>query len=371
MRSNPESNSMDKTELIREISEMQSSNDLDFIVEKSKDIIERLSSVDAEKITLKDGTDDSVTVTKKSLISQLSQIRDSFTLERSRYYMKRLEKSITKIKSGSINDINLNQWKDYDDIITDSLWIYNRRDNSGTHNAAYWGNFIPQIPNQFIRRYTRENEWVLDPFLGSGTTLIECRRLGRNGVGIELSPEVTEISRLNIESDSPGKETRCDIYIGDSGNANLISEIRKKSTESVQLILMHPPYWDIIKFSENSNDLSRADSVENFLQMFGNIVDRTYSILDKGRYLVLVIGDKYSRGQWIPLGFYAMNEVMKRGYVLKSIVVKNFNATKGKRVQEELWRYRALAGGFYVFKHEYIFLFRKRVGTAKEKRKTT
>jgi hypothetical protein len=133
---------------------------------------------------------------------------------------------------------------------------------------------------------------------------------------------------------------------------------------------MHPPYWDIIKFSENSNDLSCAGSVENFLDMFGNIVDKTYDILDKGRYLVLVIGDKYSRGIWIPLGFYAMNEVMKRGYELKSIVVKNFNSTKGKRVQEDLWRYRALVGGFYVFKHEYIFLFRKSGRTVKNKKQS-
>jgi hypothetical protein len=130
---------------------------------------------------------------------------------------------------------------------------------------------------------------------------------------------------------------------------------------------MHPPYWDIIKFSESSNDLSGAESVENFLQMFGNIVENTYGILDKGRYLVLVIGDKYSNGEWIPLGFYAMNEVMKRGYSLKSIVVKNFNITKGKRVQEDLWRYRALVGGFYVFKHEYIFLFRKNVQKVRKK----
>ncbi len=49
----------------------------------------------------------------------------------------------------------------------------------------------------------------------------------------------------------------------------------------------------------------------------------------------------------------------KRDYKLKSIIVKNFDETKGKMTQKELWRYRALAGGFYIFKHEYIFLFQK------------
>jgi hypothetical protein len=55
-----------------------------------------------------------------------------------------------------------------------------------------------------------------------------------------------------------------------------------------------------------------------------------------------------------------MSEVLERGYSLKSIVVKNFEETRAKRDQKQLWRYRALVGGFYIFKHEYIFLFRKK-----------
>jgi hypothetical protein len=55
-----------------------------------------------------------------------------------------------------------------------------------------------------------------------------------------------------------------------------------------------------------------------------------------------------------------MQEVQRRGFALKSIVVKNFDTTTGKRTQKELWRYRALVGGFYLFKHEYVFVFRKR-----------
>lgn len=51
---------------------------------------------------------------------------------------------------------------------------------------------------------------------------------------------------------------------------------------------------------------------------------------------------------------------MRRGYDLKSIVVKNFEDTRAKRNVKELWRYRALVGGFYVFKHEYVLIFQKR-----------
>jgi hypothetical protein len=40
------------------------------------------------------------------------------------------------------------------------------------------------------------------------------------------------------------------------------------------------------------------------LNLFGKVVDNTYDILDNGRYFAVVIGDKYSQGEWIPLAFY-------------------------------------------------------------------
>jgi DNA modification methylase len=234
-----------------------------------------------------------------------------------------------------------------------------KRDKSGAHSAGYWGNFIPQIPNQFIRRFTKKGEWVLDPFLGSGTTLIECRRLGRNGLGIELNDEVINLAKNNLAKEKNNYKVKTKVLKGDSRKTDLKSELKKVNADSVQFVLLHPPYWDIINFSKKKNDLSNAKSVEDFLKMFGKVIDNTCGVLDKERYLAVVIGDKYSDGEWIPLGFYTMQEVMKRGYKLKSTIVKNFDTTKGKMNQKELWRYRALAGGFYIFKHEYIFLFKK------------
>jgi hypothetical protein len=84
------------------------------------------------------------------------------------------------------NDIDVNQWKAYNEIITDSLWLIGSRDKSGAHTAELHGNFIPQIPHQAMLRYTKQGEIVLDTFLGNGTTLIECKRLAENGIRIEL-----------------------------------------------------------------------------------------------------------------------------------------------------------------------------------------
>ncbi|PJA97986.1 MAG: DNA methyltransferase, partial [Ignavibacteriales bacterium CG_4_9_14_3_um_filter_30_11] len=291
------------------------------------------------------------------VIEDLDQILSSKTLDRAKYYLKRTLKALTKVKTNKINDINLNRWKNYQDIITDSLWLIGKRDKTGAHNGAYWGNFVPQIPNQLIKRYTKKNDWVLDTFLGSGTTLIECKRLGRNGVGVELLSKVVKLAKENIDKENNPYEIKTEIIKGDSTSINFKEEIEKLKTKNFQLVIMHPPYWDIIKFSKNKKDLSNTKTQKEFLKNFGEIVDGVTPVLQKGRYLAVVIGDKYSNGEWIPLAFNTMQEVLNRGYKLKSTIVKNFDETKGKMKQKELWRYRALAGGFYIFKHEYIFIF--------------
>ncbi|HPB34311.1 MAG TPA: DNA methyltransferase [Caldisericia bacterium] len=159
---------------------------------------------------------DTISLRRDVLISELNQILESQTLERVKYYIKRLENGILEVKTNKINDINLLRWKEYEEIITDSLWVLDKRDTSGAHLAWYWGNFIPQIPHQMMLRYTKKGDWVLDTFVGSGTTLIECRRLGRNGIGIELNPEVAQRAKELIEKEKNKDNVVSEIIIGDS-----------------------------------------------------------------------------------------------------------------------------------------------------------
>ena len=80
-------------------------------------------------------------------------------------------------------------WKEID-INIDSLWIIGPRAKGGKRENNYHGNFVPQIPDHLIRRYTEEGDIVLEPFTGSGTTLYECERLKRNYIGFDINHEI-------------------------------------------------------------------------------------------------------------------------------------------------------------------------------------
>ena len=268
-------------------------------------------------------------------------------------------------KTNSFSDLDLNRWKDYDDIQLDSLWLLGRRAQSGSHSAEYWGNFVPQIPHQIMRRFTKQGEVVVDLFAGLGTTLIECRLLGRHGIGVELVPDVADRARQLIgqTENSLGINTR--IIVGDStlpDTKHRVQEaLRDVGSESADLVLLHPPYHDIIKFSARPDDLSNASGLEEFLEKFGQVVHNAYTLLRPGRFMTLVVGDKYAVSQWIPLGFECMRVCQDAGFILKAINVKDIQGNeRGKGKNENLWRYRALKEGFYIFRHEYVMVFRKK-----------
>jgi|YelNatPaOPRAMG01_1025707.scaffolds.fasta_scaffold00402_16 DNA modification methylase len=308
---------------------------------------------------IEDTRDESM-VNAPYIIGEIEQAISSYTLERSRYYIMRLVRSLTEEKKSNINDINLNLWKSYPDIITDSLWNLDRRESDKGNLAWYWGNYVPQIPRQFILRFSKKGEWIFDPFAGSGTTLFEASRLGRNSVGLDINKDVTARVSMALRPALQGLPVKSILLERDSLTADFHETLAEAGTETAQLIFLHPPYFDIIKFNGDSRDLSNSESLEDFLERMKTIGRKCYDVLDSGRYIVLVIGDKYAEGSWIPVGFYTMQKLMEVGFRLKSIVVKNFDVTRGKRNQNELWRYRALAGGYYVFKHEYIFLMQKK-----------
>jgi hypothetical protein len=260
------------------------------------------------------------------------------------------------------SDLDLNRWREYEDIKTDSLWMYDSRARGDGHKLDYHGNYIPQLATQLLTRYSKKDEIVLDLFLGSGTTAIEAARLNRRCIGVELKPELGEYVRGKLKPDL--LDSRVHLLQGNSAAPETVRQIHQTlgcmQADAAHLLILHPPYADIIRFSDRPDDLSNAPTTSTFLDGFEQVARHGYELLAPGRFAALIIGDKYANGELVPLGFWCMERMNRVGFKTKAIIVKNIEGNeKGKGNSANLWRYRALAGGYYIFKHEYVIVFFK------------
>jgi DNA modification methylase len=261
------------------------------------------------------------------------------------------------------NDIDLNRWKEYPHIETDSLWMMASRARGNGHQLEYHGNYIPQIATQTFLRYSKAGDVILDLFLGCGTSAIEALRLNRRCIGVELKPDLVDYVAQRLADAVRAGDLR--LIAGDS-TQDLIRDLVRTEMQSTwgkehaDLLVLHPPYADIIKFSDNPADLSNKQTTEEFLAGFSEVAKHGYDLLAPGRFAIVIIGDKYAGSELIPLGFYCLQAMNLVGFRTKSIVVKNIEGNEvGKGRTNNLWRYRALRGGFYIFKHEYVLILQK------------
>lgn len=266
------------------------------------------------------------------------------------------------IKTTAYSDINLKQWRDYEHVKTDTLWEFPNRLKDGGHSNEYHGNYIPQIAQQLYERFTQKGDIVLDLFFGSGTSGIEAVNMERRCVGVELKDELAEA----VSEKFTPKQLVTDVNIicADSTSKLAKDKIQARldvmGRDKAQFLVLHPPYDDIIKFSDKKEDLSNCSSTEEFYELFEKVAKNGYDLLEKGRFAALIIGDSYKNSQIQPLGFECMRRMNNLGFITKSIIVKDIQGNeKAKGKTANLWRYRALAGGFYIFKHEYIMIMQK------------
>jgi len=267
-----------------------------------------------------------------------------------------------EVKTTTYNDINLRKWRDYDNVKTDTLWEFSSRLKEGGHSNEYHGNFIPQIAQQLFERYTKKGDIVLDLFFGSGTSGIEAINMGRRCIGVELKEDLAQ----KVSEKFTPKQLVTDVNIISADSASELTQGKVKARldimgkDKAQLLVLHPPYDDIIKFSDRSEDLSNCASTEKFYDLFKKVAKNGYDLLEDNRFAALIIGDKYSDSQIVSLGFECQERMKQIGFIHKATIVKDMQGNeRAKGKTANLWRYRALAMGFNIFKHEYIMIFQK------------
>ena len=166
-----------------------------------------------------------------------------------------------------------------------TIWSFEERGKWATHRGDYRGNCPPQVPRNLILKYTKENDIVLDPFCGSGTSMIECKLLNRKGIGIDVNVEALKLaqSRINFEYTTSYEPK---LIKGDSTNLQSIIP-----NEKIDFIFAHPPYADIIKYSKDiKEDISRLN-LQEFLNQMSLFSKECFRILKKDKICSILIGD--------------------------------------------------------------------------------
>jgi DNA modification methylase len=243
----------------------------------------------------------------------------------------------------------ISKWEPTDfKLETSSIWSFPERGDWATHDSKYRGNWSPYVPRNILLRYSKEKDWVLDQFAGGGTTLVEAKLLNRNIIGIDVNDSALARCRekCNFDRENTGKVVT---RKGDACKLDFIPDSK------IDLICTHPPYADIIKYSEKlDNDISLCN-VEEFLSQMNLVAKESYRVLKKGRFCAFLIGDIRKQGNVIPLGIMLLTVFESVGFKLKEIIIKQQHNTRST----DSWTETSRKRNFLLLAHEYLFILYK------------
>ncbi len=234
-----------------------------------------------------------------------------------------------------------------------TVWSFESRGKWGVHDSVYRGNWAPEIPRNLILRYSRNDDWILDPFVGGGTTAIECTLLNRNFIGFDINPAALILSRRKIQllkakikrTASNGiPEVR--LFKGDA------RDMTRVPSSSVDLVCAHPPYLDIVGYTRtNPADLSTITDPDRFIREMRKVSYEVYRTLKPGGRYCVLMGDVRRSGRLIPLGLKLLNSLLDMFDLEESIIKRQHQCSGSYFYKPE--------NSFLRLEHEYLFVLRK------------
>ncbi|PIT89220.1 MAG: site-specific DNA-methyltransferase [Candidatus Levybacteria bacterium CG10_big_fil_rev_8_21_14_0_10_36_7] len=231
-----------------------------------------------------------------------------------------------------------------------TVWAFPRRGNWATHTSDWRGNWSPEVARNLILRYSQEGDILLDPMVGGGTTAIEAKILNRNIVCSDVNDIALERTKKCLAFDVENKAWQ-KVLKRDA------RDLKKANDESVDFILTHPPYADIIKYSEGQieEDLSNIHSIDGFADEMEKVARELYRVLKKDKYCAILIGDTRRNKMYQPLAYKVMDKFLKVGFQLKEDIIKRQYNCKATG----FWVEKSKANNFLLIMHEHLFVFKK------------
>jgi DNA modification methylase len=244
-----------------------------------------------------------------------------------------------------INCLTAKQWIQFQVAIWE--FFYEKRDirDKSVHPAV----FPIGLPKRCIELFTHQGELVLDPFVGSGTTLLAAFDLNRNAVGFDLKKEYVDLSNRRVA------QTKLDVWSGQSqssatqiaiwDDAHNIPEYFEP--ETISLAVTSPPYANMLnrprlnksirgnlrkneqflKVQQYSNDPRDLGTMEpkKYAQVLGEIYKGILPLLRPKAHSVINVTDIWWKeggcGKRIPVHLYVIEEMEKAGYELRNVII--------------------------------------------------
>lgn len=265
--------------------------------------------------------------------------------------------------SRPINDMQLENegWRNYQHIKTDSLWLLNRDDTRPLN--GFVGVNVPEIQRQLYERYTRRGDVVLDPFLGTGTSIYVAGEMGRRSIGIDI-----DLSHFRWQEQRQKPIGQYAAIQADSTEMPAYVQIREVvlplwglGRPYVDFLFYHPPYADMVDYGDDPANLSSKKGIDWFLDRWAAASFYGLNALKPGGWAALVIADMYRDGKFIPLSHKMFDVMVEEGFIPKAEIIKNMEDNEaGSGKNANLKRYRSLLNGYFTFKHEKIYIFQKK-----------
>lgn len=260
------------------------------------------------------------------------------------------------------NDLGGKEWTRYSISVWNDIRKTPQEAKLG-HPAMFPGALVHRI----LRCFTRDGDsLVVDPFCGSGATLVAARALGKTAVGFEVAKEYYDLARERLRQVpmlDGGKDNNSRVYLCDSRTMS-----KYVRPQSVDICITSPPYWDILSRKRSADskpvrdyaggecDLSRLNDYGQFLDALADVFREVYRALKKRQYCVVVVMDIRKQERFYP--FHAdLAQRLSRddvGFFLDDIIIWD------RRQEYNNLRPLGYPSTFRINKiHEYILVFRK------------
>ncbi len=256
-------------------------------------------------------------------------------------------------------------------LLTTTLWEYPSQHYESESGSSMQGdkNYVGATPSwiiwQLLTRYTRENDLVIDPMCGSGTTIDVARDLKRRGLGYDLAPSRPDIFRADARK-VPLEDAKADF------------------------VFIDPPYSTHVDYSEDPACIGKLDAAGEdggraYYEAMEKVISEAHRVLRDRRYMALYVSDSWKKrapaagakaqppapdgtgaGVFMPIGFELFAMMRRLFTPIDIIAVVRHN----QKLQRGNWHKAAEEGNFYLRGFNYLFIMKKQDGPARPPRES-